>query len=114
MVRRADAAYQEDMRRAGHDALLECDGATFEGLADAEATRIEGIIRRGERPNCTCVIVCGQRHYGDADERMTVRRRAITVLRRLASDGHSSLDKCSDEQLLAEITRRGLMPMADV
>jgi len=98
---------QDDMRRAGHDALLQCDGATFGSLAEAEADRIEDILVNGERrEGCMFTWIAGQRCYGDKDERQDIRRRAVAILRRVSGD--SPLARISDDDLLAEVARRGL------
>lgn len=110
MVKRADDDYQADMRRAGHDALLECDGSvTFAVMAGREADRLGKLIANGDggRP---FFWIAGERHYASTEEeRNAVREKAIKQLRRLAGDSESPLASISDDELLAEIERRGLL-----
>lgn len=108
MVERADDNYQDDMRRAGHDALLECDDATFASLAAAEADRIEGVLSSGEPEGSRYAKIGPRKYYVDANQRTNLRRRAVNVLRRIAANNTSPLASVSDDDLMAEVERRGL------
>ena len=108
MVRRADDDYQDDMRRAGHDAMLECEGDTFATLAAAELARIQDVLIRGERDGCKFAMIAGTKHYVETEERMALRKRAVKMLRRMTDGGSAKLANVSDAELLAELERRGL------
>lgn len=107
MVCRASDEYQADMRRAGHDALMECEDETFATLAATEADRIENVIARGKRDGCHYAVIAGKRYYVGPDERMDLRHRAVKILRRIAQA--SPLSAISDDDLMAEVARRGLI-----
>jgi hypothetical protein len=87
MVERAEVKYQEHMRRAGHDAILECEGMSFDSLARDELARLKGIPRE------------------ERDEEIELR---IKKLSRLLAKSPSPFAAISDEQLIAEIELRGL------
>ena len=89
------------------DAILKADGETFSALASSEADRIQGILEDGEREGIRYAMIAGVKHWGDADDRRLLRERAVTILRR-AADGDSRFNAFSDEDLLAEIKRRGI------
>lgn len=108
MIGRADDEYQDDMRRAAHDALLECEGKSFASLAVIEADRIEEVIRTGA--SNTKVRIAGK-SYGTMREQesLALRRRAVKALRCLAGPVDASLASVNDERLMAEAKRRGLI-----
>jgi hypothetical protein len=110
MVERADDEYQADMRRAAHDAMLEIEGATFASLASDEADRIAGIVANDGGTGFPKVKI-GRIMFSAAsgDEAASMRKRAVKMLRRLAGPANDSLSRVSDDQLLAEAKRRGLI-----
>lgn len=68
------------------------------------------MLDRGEREGCTHAVVAGVRRYADTrDARDTIRRKAVADLRRIAARGPSPLAHLSDDDLLAEARRRGLI-----
>lgn len=111
MVRRTDEEYQGLMRRAGHDALLECDGETYRTLAEAEIARHASLMDRR-----TKYVTVGRDSYRDVTDlaaQQALRRRAIVRLRRLAEiDDPVAVDSTAvdltDAALMAEVARRGL------
>lgn len=107
MVRRADSEYQDKMRKAGHDALLECDGETFASLATRELERLENVIANGEKEGAKYTTIAGERYYVPADARNELRKKAVKILRKIVATDAGPLADITDEDLIAEAKRRG-------
>ena len=108
MVGRAEPEHQDAMRRASHDAILECDGLTWASLAACEAARISGVLTGADRNQRGYAVVAGLKYYGAAEELDALRRRAVKILGRMAAGGGESLASITDTDLLAEVAWRGL------
>jgi hypothetical protein len=107
MVSRTDDQYQGEMRHAGSDALLESDGATFASLSKKEADRIEQVQYNDRDLTIRQFKIAGKLFSGTLEARHELRSLAIKVLRKCAPP--SPLDSISDDELLAEAKRRGLI-----
>jgi hypothetical protein len=95
------------MRRAGSDALLESDGKTFAGLCKKEADRIEQAQKNDTDLTFRQFKIAGKLFSGTLEARQELRSFAIRTLRKCAPP--SPLDLISDDELVAEANRRGLI-----
>jgi hypothetical protein len=107
MVSRTDHPYEGEMRRAGSDALLQSDGKTFAVLCKKEADRIEQVQNNDRDLTFKQFKCAGKLFSGTLEARREIRSLAIKILRKCAPP--SPLDSISDDDLVAEAKRRGLI-----
>ena len=107
MVSRTDDLWKTEMRNAGSDAILELSEASFAELAKNEAERIEDALSRDKSDNVEKFRIAGNILVGSREFRDEFRARAIKILRKNAQK--SPLDTMSDDEILAEAKRRGLI-----
>ena len=107
MVCRAESEWQDNMRKAGSDAILKASETCFAELAKKEADRIEEALKRDDSDVIAKCRIAGNILIGSREFRDEIRTRAIKILRRNAPK--SPLDTVSDDEILAEAKRRGLI-----
>ena len=107
MVERSDDLWKTQMRNAGSDAILEMTETSFAELAKKEADRIEDALSRDKCDEVGKCRIAGNILVGSREFRDEIRTRAIKILRRNAPK--SPLDTVSDDEILAEAKRRGLI-----